>query len=155
VLFSVVVLLPLSGALLVVVVVVESVDFCVTSGDGAASAPGEVSVVVVVVVSFVVPWHPTIIVPAMKAKAVTAASETIYFEIFMGREYQNSMILHGLKPWATLICLSETGANLCCPTLPIRRNIKDVDRHRGSGCPLTPATPPCIRVRTRRFDWLR
>ncbi len=30
-----------------------------------------------------------------------------------------------------------------------------VDRHRGSGCPLTPATPPCIRVRTRRFDWLR
>lgn len=29
------------------------------------------------------------------------------------------------------------------------------DRHRGSGRPLTPATPPCIRVRTRRFDWLR
>jgi hypothetical protein len=80
-----VVVLPESGALLlVVVVVVESVDFCVTSGDGAASAPGEVSVVVVVVVSFLVPWHPVIIVPAMKAKAVTAASETIYFEIFMG-----------------------------------------------------------------------
>jgi hypothetical protein len=95
VLFSVVVLLPLSGALLVVVVLV---DFCVTSGDGDASAPGEVSVVVVVVVSFVGSWHPTIIVPAMKAKTVTAASETIYFEIFMGREYQNSMILHGLKP---------------------------------------------------------
>ena len=93
-LFSVVVLLPLSGALLVVVVLV---DFCVTSGDGDASAPGEVSVVVVVVVSFVGPWHPTIIVPAMKAKTVTAASETIYFEIFMGREYQNSMILHGAK----------------------------------------------------------
>ena len=75
----------MSGALLVVVVVVESVDFCVTSGDGDASAPGEVSVVVVVVVvSFVGPWHPTIIVPAMKAKAVTAASETILFEIFMG-----------------------------------------------------------------------
>jgi hypothetical protein len=87
----VVVLLPLSGALLVVVVLV---DFCVTFGDGDASAPGEVSVVVVVV-SFVGPRHPTIIVPAMKAKAVTAASETIYFEIFMGREYQNSMILHG------------------------------------------------------------
>jgi hypothetical protein len=82
VLFSVV-LLPLSGALLVVLVLV---DFCVTSGDDDASAPGEVSVVVVVVVSFVGPWHPTIIVPAMKAKAVTAASETIYFEIFMGRE---------------------------------------------------------------------
>jgi hypothetical protein len=118
--FSVVVLLPLSGALLVVVVVVESVDFCVTSGDGDASAAGEVSVVVVVVVvSFGVPWHPTIIELAMKAKAVTAASETVLFEIFMGRGYQNSMILHGLKPWATLICLGETGTNFCCPTLPI------------------------------------
>ena len=29
------------------------------------------------------------------------------------------------------------------------------DRHRGSGCPLTPATPPCERVRTRRFEKLR
>ena len=29
------------------------------------------------------------------------------------------------------------------------------DRHRGGGCPPTPATPPCVRVRTRRFDWLR
>src|SRR5438552_5622361 len=27
-------------------------------------------------------------------------------------------------------------------------------RHRGSSRPLTPATPPCIRVRTRRFDQL-
>src|SRR6516225_8627778 len=26
------------------------------------------------------------------------------------------------------------------------------DRHRGSGCPLTPATPPCVRDRTRRFE---
>ena len=30
-----------------------------------------------------------------------------------------------------------------------------VDRHRGGGRPPTPATPPCVRVRTRRFDWLR
>jgi len=30
-----------------------------------------------------------------------------------------------------------------------------VDRHRGRGYPRTPATPPCIRVRTRRFDRLR
>ncbi len=106
-LFSVVVLLPVSGALLLVVVVVvlESVDFCVTSGDGAgapgdAAAPGEgevssVVVVVVVVVSFVVPRHPTIIVPAMKANPTSAANKTILFEIFMGRAYQNSMILHG------------------------------------------------------------
>ena len=103
-LFSVVVLLPVSGALLLVVVVVvlESVDFCVTSGDGAgapgdAAAPGEgevssVVVVVVVVVSFVVPRHPTIIVPAMKANPTSAANKTILFEIFMGRTYQNSMI---------------------------------------------------------------
>ena len=109
----------MSGALLVVVVVVESVDFCVTSGDGDASAAGDVSVVVVVVVvvvSFGVPWHPTINVPAMKAKAVTAASETILFAIFMGREYQNSMILHGLpnvgrqRPvfWPPLFIFSTT-----------------------------------------------
>ena len=27
-----------------------------------------------------------------------------------------------------------------------------LDRHRGGGHPPTPATPPCIRVRTRRFE---
>src|SRR5260370_19157349 len=27
-----------------------------------------------------------------------------------------------------------------------------LDRHRGGGCPPTPATPPCVRVRTRRFE---
>jgi hypothetical protein len=26
------------------------------------------------------------------------------------------------------------------------------DRHRGGGHPPTPATPPCERVRTRRFE---
>ena len=26
------------------------------------------------------------------------------------------------------------------------------DRHRGGGHPPTPATPPCVRVRTRRFE---
>ena len=36
-------------------------------------------------------------------------------------------------------------------SLPLR----GLDRHRGSGCPLTPATPPCVRVRTRRFEKLR
>jgi hypothetical protein len=25
------------------------------------------------------------------------------------------------------------------------------DRDRGSGCPPSPPTPPCVRVRTRRF----
>ena len=30
-----------------------------------------------------------------------------------------------------------------------------IDRHRGGGHPPTPATPPCIRVRTRRFERLR
>jgi hypothetical protein len=32
------------------------------------------------------------------------------------------------------------------------RSIEPFDRHRGSGRPLTPATPPCVRVRTRRFE---
>ena len=41
------------------------------------------------------------------------------------------------------------------PTTPTRGRRSWHDRHRGSGRPLTPATPPCIRVRTRRFDWLR
>src|SRR5205809_8067538 len=27
-----------------------------------------------------------------------------------------------------------------------------LNRHRGGGCPPTPATPPCVRVRTRRFE---
>ena len=30
-------------------------------------------------------------------------------------------------------------------------NLLTGDRHRRSGHPLTPSTPPCIRVRTRRF----
>jgi hypothetical protein len=30
-----------------------------------------------------------------------------------------------------------------------------LDRHRGGGHPPTPATPPCIRVRTRRFELVR
>ncbi len=38
--------------------------------------------------------------------------------------------------------------NLCY----VLQNITQIDRHRGSGYPLTPATPPCIRVRTRRFE---
>ena len=29
------------------------------------------------------------------------------------------------------------------------------DRHRGGGYAPTPATPPCVRVRTRRFESLR
>src|SRR5205807_8478358 len=28
-------------------------------------------------------------------------------------------------------------------------------RHRGGGHPPTPATPPCVRIRTRRSAWLR
>src|SRR2546422_7750437 len=28
------------------------------------------------------------------------------------------------------------------------------DRHGGSGCALTPATPPCVRVCTRRFEMI-
>jgi hypothetical protein len=32
---------------------------------------------------------------------------------------------------------------------------KVVDRHRGGGHPPTPATPPYVRVRIRRFEKLR
>jgi hypothetical protein len=100
VLFSVVVLLPLSGAaLLVVVVVVESVDFCVTSGDAAAagdaSGAGVVCVVVVVVVSSVVPLHPTTIVPAMTVNPAAVANNIILFEIFIGRTYHIQRFLYG------------------------------------------------------------
>src|SRR5437867_4500110 len=37
---------------------------------------------------------------------------------------------------------------------PLRRNLNTTpfDRHRGGGHPPTPATPPCVRVRTRRFE---
>jgi hypothetical protein len=31
-------------------------------------------------------------------------------------------------------------------------NTTPFDRHRGGGHPPTPATPPCVRVRTRRFE---
>ena len=30
----------------------------------------------------------------------------------------------------------------------------DANRHRGSGRPLSPATPPDMRVRIRRFGWI-
>jgi hypothetical protein len=92
---SVVVELPVSGAVLLVVVVeLESVDFCVTSGEGAgaagdASAAGEVASVVVVVVSLVVSLHPTTIEPAMKASAAMAANEAIFFAIFIRPAYQD------------------------------------------------------------------
>ncbi|MBI3759064.1 MAG: hypothetical protein HY269_04835 [Deltaproteobacteria bacterium] len=96
VVFSVVVELPVSGAvLLVVVVVLESVEFCVTSGEGAgaagdASATGEAGAsVVVVVVSLVVSLHPTTIEPAMKASAAMAANEAMFFTIFMRPAYQD------------------------------------------------------------------
>ena len=39
--------------------------------------------------------------------------------------------------------LADQGASF--PSIPS-------DRHRGGGHPPTPATPPCVRVRTRRFE---
>ena len=39
--------------------------------------------------------------------------------------------------------------------LPPRSPECRLDRHRGGGHPPTPATPPCVRVRTRRFERLR
>ena len=91
-LFSVVVLLPLSEpGLFVVVVVLDSVDFCVTSGEGATvpgetSAPGEAgaSVVdVVVVVSFSVCLQPVLVVPNTNEIAAIAIKEGALFKILM------------------------------------------------------------------------
>src|SRR5215468_1716847 len=31
-------------------------------------------------------------------------------------------------------------------------DVAGFERHRGGGHPPTPATPPCVRVRTRRFE---
>jgi hypothetical protein len=97
VLFSVVVLLPLSGA--APLVVVESVDFCVTSGGaaaaGGASGAGVVCVVVVVVVSSLVPLHPTTIVPAMTVNPAAVANNIILFAIFTRRTYHIQRFLYG------------------------------------------------------------
>src|ERR1039458_10455567 len=35
---------------------------------------------------------------------------------------------------------------------PIESTTLGRDRHRGGGHPPTPATPPCVRVRTRRLE---
>ena len=80
----------MSGAVLLVVVVVESVEFCVTAGDGAsdgdASGAGVVCVVVVVVVvSSLLPLHPTTIVPAMTVNPTAVANNIVLLEIFIGR----------------------------------------------------------------------
>src|ERR1019366_700825 len=42
----------------------------------------------------------------------------------------------------------------CRPTRKLARPVNTwaFDRHRGGGHPPTPATPPCVRVRTRRFE---
>jgi hypothetical protein len=38
------------------------------------------------------------------------------------------------------------------PSLIRLGKVCPLDRHRGGGHPPTPATPPCVRVRTRRFE---
>src|SRR5215831_7331443 len=61
--------------------------------------------------------------------------------------------------WADSCVLGSLPARSCeYPRLPSpnRRGSESrrssSDRHRGGGHPPTPATPPCIRVRTRRFE---
>jgi len=52
--------------------------------------------------------------------------------------------------------LARAGADLVITsrTLDSLQDFKEQieDRHRGGGHPPTPATPPCVRVRTRRFE---
>jgi hypothetical protein len=38
------------------------------------------------------------------------------------------------------------------PRISLALPIRAFDRHRGGGHPPSPATPPCVRVRTRRFE---
>ena len=70
-------------------------------------------------------------------------------EVVRGQEFA----LAGRQP--AFPCLG-----LALGTVPIAtRNgeisITCLDRHRGRSRPRTPATPPCVRVRTRRFERLR
>jgi hypothetical protein len=44
---------------------------------------------------------------------------------------------------------NQTSALDTCLTAAL---VSGIDRHRGGGCPPTSATPPCVRVRTRRFE---
>jgi hypothetical protein len=90
VLFSVVVVLPVFGAVeSVVVVLVESVDFCATPGCGAGApvapvapvAPGGPATGAGACVE--VSLQPTDIVPAHNTRAATAVNEAVRFEIFI------------------------------------------------------------------------
>jgi hypothetical protein len=100
-LFSVVVVLPVFGAAeSVVVVLVESVDFCATSGCGAEApsapvapvgpgAPGGPATVVGACVE--VSLQPTVIVPANNTRAAIVVNEAMRFEIFIGSGYQDRL----------------------------------------------------------------
>ncbi len=48
------------------------------------------------------------------------------------------------------VAFPETEGGLTGP--PRYIPVRPFDRHRGGGRPPTPATPPCVRVRTRRFE---
>src|SRR5438552_2669334 len=51
----------------------------------------------------------------------------------------------------TPCCRIRSGASECARPFSLLP-ISPLDRHRGGGHPPTPATPPCVRVRTRRFE---
>ena len=52
-----------------------------------------------------------------------------------------------------IICTLKRAQAVCLDKLFFgHRPLSDIDRHRGGGHPPTPATPPCVRVRTRRFE---
>ena len=91
-----VVVLPVSGAVeLVVVVLDESVDFCATSGGGAESpvapvapaGPGGPATAAGACV--VVSLHPMDMVPAHITRAAMAVNEAERLEIFIGSAYQD------------------------------------------------------------------
>src|SRR5213594_1670915 len=49
-------------------------------------------------------------------------------------------------------CIRSAHVLMAPPYRACIRSAHVLNRHRGGGHPPTPATPPCVRVRTRRFE---
>src|SRR5207249_10811749 len=85
---------------------------------------------------------------ALRQRSDVAASRK-YIAGYRGRQVQ--------MVGAGLLRKGERGKPACPPAKPVKflrvLGMDDYrDRHRGGGHPPTPATPPCVRVRTRRFE---
>jgi hypothetical protein len=84
----------------------------------------------------------------------------------LGRSGSGMQERPGFGKLLTSVCQGLAGAVFALEASRLARNNRDwhhlvdlctltetlLDRHRGGGHPPTPATPPCVRVRTRRFE---